>query len=64
MAWAETEWWANRVIGGSAPVITKNTDYNNIILCKTITQGSTNNNINWVCTYRKWEDVLRYIYLY
>lgn len=62
MAATETPWWSNRVYTWN---ITNTIHYEDIILCKSITESNTGTaNNNWVCTYKKWEDVLRYIYLY
>jgi hypothetical protein len=61
MAGSETEWWSNRIYTWS---ITSSFNFEDIKPCKSITQGWSNNNANWVCTYIKWQDVLRYIYLY
>ena len=63
MAAAETEWWANRVASSSYGEIDDTRDYSQIVPCKTFQEWSINNN-SWSCSYQKWEDQLRYIYVY
>lgn len=61
MAGAETEGWANWVYTWD---ILNTTNFEDITPCVSFTQSSSNSNINWVCTYKKLEDVLRYVYIY
>jgi len=64
MAGTETEWGSNRVVTSNNVIWSNISTFEWIILCKTITAGTVNDNNNWTCTYKKWEDVLRYIYIY
>jgi len=63
MAATETEGWSNWVYTGN---IDNNTNYEDINLCKSFEQISTwsPSNTNWHCIHVKWQDNLRYIYLY
>lgn len=65
MAWTETVWWSNRVVGWTVWIITWWMNYESIKLCKTITASWTiQNNQDGNCFYDKNTDQLRYIYLY
>ena len=65
MAATETEGWSNRVTDGSTVgLITGGTTYESIKTCKSITAGPATTNVDWVCTYVKTGDQLRYIYVY
>lgn len=62
MAATETVWWSNWVYTWN---ITSTMNYEDITLCKSIAEhASITANNNWVCTYVKTADVLRYIYIY
>jgi len=65
MAWSETEWWSNRVVADSSDYFSSVTLFENTTPCTAIIENWTNSNNNaGTCTYNKWDDVLRYIYLY
>jgi hypothetical protein len=62
MAWAETAWWANWIYTWA---LTSWSTFESITPCTSIVEHtSLNQNNGWVCTYVKWQDVLRYIYVY
>lgn len=69
MAGAETEWWANRVVFGSAWIISSTSSYEtdiNAKLCKSFDSKCTpaQADANGKCCYDKTADQLRYIYVY
>lgn len=65
MAWSETEWGSNRVVASSSNYFSNTTSLEDMVPCKTIKKTWANSNDNnGNCTYKEWDDVLRYIYLY
>lgn len=62
MAGSETVGWANWVYTWNIP---NTINYEDLSLCKTFEETpTTTENLNGVCKYKKWDDVLRYIYKY